>query len=144
MVLSSLSFSPLVGSAKMTNSKDDFAEYPKRVRSRTQEPHTTFELVEERKSGGGVYTTQPGGSHATPTGRIFIRFADGLDVADRAAEIEAAGYKIAETLAYATNAAWLTERSGSIGRALAGIKKLESIRDVENVEPQMLTKREAK
>ena len=125
----------------MTNSKDDFAEYPKSIRNRTQEPHTTYELVNERK---GVYATQPGGSHATPSGRIFIRFADGIDVADRVTEIEKAGYKIVETLAYATNAAWLTERSGSIGKALAGIKKLESIRDVENVEPQMLTKRVAK
>lgn len=130
----------------MTTSKDDFAEYPRKVRSRTQEPNTVYKLVEKSSTGNDriAYTSQPEGSPAVPTGRVFIRFEDGLKVADRSTEIEDAGYKIAEKIDYAENAAWLSERSGSIARALAGIEKLESIKGVENVEPQMLMKRAAK
>lgn len=130
----------------MTSSKNKFADYPRSVRSRTHAPHTIFELVTERVEADDrvVYTVQPGGSVAIPTGRIFIRFADGVNVADRTSDIENAGYKIAEKIDYAKNAAWLSEESGSIAKALAGIENLESIKGVENVEPQMLMKRVAK
>lgn len=130
----------------MTTSRDDFAEYPRKVRSRTLEPYTVYELVTERSGENErvVYTSQPGGSPAVPSGRIFIRFEDGINVADRKPEIEKAGYKIAENIAYAENAAWLSERSGSVAKALVGIEKLERINGVENVEPQMLMKRAAK
>ncbi len=135
----------------MTLSKDNFAEYPRQVRSRTEEPHTIYDLVTEvdhdagrTSEGRAVYRSVPGGSLADPTGRIFIRFANGVDVADRESDIEKAGYKIAEKIDYAENAAWLVERSGSIGRSLSGIEKLERIKDVDNVEPQMLMKRASK
>ena len=133
-------------SADMTTSQDDFAEYPRKVRSRTRAPYVVYELVEERSHGSDrvVYATQPEGSAAVPTGRIFIRFEDGIDVAEREGEIEKAGYRIAEKIAYAENAAWLRERSGSVAKALTGIEKLEKIKGVENVEPQMLTSRVSK
>ena len=72
---------------------------------------------------------------------MFIRFANGVSISERSAEIEKAGYKIVEKIDYAENAGWLADRSGSIAKALVGIEKLESIKDVENVEPQMLMKR---
>lgn len=85
-----------------------------------------------------VYTLHPGGSMAVPTGQVFIRFADGVNVEERREEIETAGYKIAQKLDYAPNAAWLRASSGSIAEALSGIDKLQKLKDVENVEPQML------
>lgn len=131
--------------------KDKFAEYPSRIRSRTQEPNQVYEIVTAEDdasgadtAGGAIYRMQPGGSTAKPTGRVFIRLTDGINISERSDEIEKAGYEIAEKIDYAPNAGWLTERSGSVAKALAGIEKLESIKDVENVEPQMLMKRVAK
>ena len=88
-----------------------------------------------------VYSPQSGGaarSMAVPTGRVFIRFADGVKVGDRETEIRKAGYAVDQKLDYAPNAAWLSARSGSIADALNGISALQKIGDVENVEPQML------
>lgn len=85
-----------------------------------------------------VYELKPGGSPAVPTGLVFIRFREGVDVASRQPDIERTGYEIAQTLPYASNAAWLRAGSGSVADALAGISKLESLPDLENVEPQML------
>ena len=131
--------------------KDKFAEYPSKIRSRTEEPNQVYEIVSAEDDASGddtageaIYRIHPGGSTAKPTGRVFIRFADAVNISERAGEIEKAGYEIAEKIAYAPNAGWLTERSGSVAKALAGIEKLESIKDVENVEPQMLMKRVAK
>ena len=91
---------------------------------------------------GPVYTLQPRGTPAVPTGRVFIRFKEGLPVEARLQEIERAGYEIAQRLEYAPHAAWLRARSGEIADALTRIPALEQIADVENVEPQMLMQRE--
>ena len=85
-----------------------------------------------------VYALHPGGSMAVPTGQVFIRFADGVKVEDRSEEIEKAGYEVAQKLDYAPNAAWLHASSGSIADGLNAIDKLQKLKDVENVEPQML------
>jgi hypothetical protein len=90
---------------------------------------------------GPVYAAQPGGTTAVPTGQIFIRFKDGVQVEDRRTQIEQAGYEITQRVEYAPQAAWLQSRSGEIADALAGIQALEKIADVENVEPQMLMQR---
>ena len=85
-----------------------------------------------------VYERHPGGSPAVPTGLVFIRFREGVDVASRQREIERAGYEVAQSPPFASNAAWLRARSGKIADALTGIPKLEALPEVENVEPQML------
>ena len=85
-----------------------------------------------------VYSLVPGGSPAVPTGLVFIRFAEGVPVDTLKKEIEGAGYEVAESLAYAPNAAWLRARSGEIEDALTGLKALEKLPQVESVEPQML------
>ncbi len=87
---------------------------------------------------GPVYTLQPGGAPAVPTGLVFIRLRNGLPIDGSEAEIKKAGYEIAERVEYASNAAWLRARSGNIADALKGIERLKSMPDVENVEPQML------
>ena len=85
-----------------------------------------------------VYSLEPGGSLAVPTGLIFIRLRDGLAIDERLEEIKRAGFEITERLAYAPNAVWLRANSNLIADALKGIDKLKEIPDVENVEPQML------
>lgn len=85
-----------------------------------------------------VYGLQPSGLPAVPTGRVFVRFAAGVQAESRRQEINRAGYEVVESLAYAPHAAWLRARSGDIADALAGIPQLEQLPDVENVEPQML------
>jgi hypothetical protein len=88
-----------------------------------------------------VYSQQSSGapgSMAVPTGRVFIRFADAIKVADREAQIRNARYELDQKLDYAPNAAWLRARSGNIADALNGIASLRKIADVKNVEPQLL------
>lgn len=85
-----------------------------------------------------VYALLAGGSPAVPTGLIFLRLAEGAPVAEYKEAIKGAGYVVAESLAYAPNAAWLRARSDNIADALTGVKALEELPDVESVEPQML------
>lgn len=87
-----------------------------------------------------VYTLT-GGSLAVPTGLVFIRFAENVDVESQQAAINQAGYEVAQKLAYAPNAAWLRAKSGKLSDAFPGIRQLEAIPNVENVEPQMLMER---
>ncbi len=86
-----------------------------------------------------VYSLIPNGSPSVPTGLSFIRFGEGIAVSDREAELQQAGYEIASTVSYAPNAAWIRARSGKIADGLAGLKALEKLPGVENVEPQMLS-----
>ncbi|MEH2007405.1 hypothetical protein [Nostoc sp.] len=85
-----------------------------------------------------IYTLQPNGSVAVPTGLVFIRFAEGVDVESEHEVINRAGYKVVQSLDYAPHAAWLRAQSGNIVDAIAGIRQLEAIPKVENIEPQML------
>ena len=88
-----------------------------------------------------VYTLQPNGSLAVPTGLVFIRFAEGVDVESQREVINQAGYEVEQSLDYAPQAAWLRAQSGNIVDAIAGISQLEAIPNVENVELQMLMER---
>lgn len=91
-----------------------------------------------------VYQLQPSGPLAVPTGKVYIRFAEGIEAASRRGEIERAGYEIVKTSQYVPHTAWLQSTSGSIAQSLSNIHALESLADVENVEPQMLTARMAR
>ncbi len=102
------------------------------------EPDNTTRLTSTQATIGPIYTLQPDGSLAVPTGMVFIRFAEKVDVESHREAIEQAGYQIAQTLSYAPHAAWVRAQSGKISDALTGISKLEAIPNVENVEPQML------
>jgi hypothetical protein len=88
-----------------------------------------------------IYTLEPNGSFAVPTGLVFIRFAEGVDVDLQREVINRAGYEVAQSLSYAPHTAWLRAKSGKIVDAIAGISQLEAIAKVENVEPQMLMER---
>ena len=88
-----------------------------------------------------VYSQRPSGSTAVPTGLVFIRFRDGIVPETRRRQIAEAGYEIAQSLAYASNTAWLRARSGRAAEALHSLALLEQLPEVENVEPQMLRER---
>lgn len=91
-----------------------------------------------------VFALGGGGSLAVPTGRVFVRFAEGENVARRAKDIADAGYEIEESPSYAPQAAWLRARSGDTVEALRGVAILERLAGIENVEPQMLMEAERK
>jgi hypothetical protein len=91
-----------------------------------------------------VYSTGASGSLAVPTGRILVRFDDDVNADSKKAELKKAGYKIAQILSYAPNAAWLEASSGGVTSALSNIKKLEQLANVQNVEPQFLSARAAR
>lgn len=91
-----------------------------------------------------VYSLQPSGPLAVPTGKVFIRFAQSVEAASRRREIENAGYEIVQLSQYTPHTAWLQSTSGTIAPSLSNIHALESLPDVENVEPQMLTLREVR
>jgi len=81
---------------------------------------------------------------AVPTGRVFVRFRDDVPVSARRGDIERAGYRFVQTLAYAPSAAWLEADDGRVSSALANIGRLEALSDVVNVEPQLLASRAAR
>ena len=91
-----------------------------------------------------VYTLQPGGLPAVPTGQVFISFKDGMTASERRPEIERAGYVIVRSLDYAPQAAWLKARTGKIEDALSGLGALELIADLVTIEPQMLIQKSSR
>ena len=88
-----------------------------------------------------AYALAPAGPLSAPSGLVFIRFEDGIVVADRKAEIARAGYILVKRVSQAPNAAWLAATSRRVADALEGIERLEQIPNVANVEPQMLSER---
>jgi hypothetical protein len=105
------------------------------------EAENAIRLASTTGTFGPIYTLQADGSLAVPTGLVFIRFVEGIEVESHREAIKQSGYEIAQSLSYAPQAAWLRAQSGNILDALVGISKLESIPNVENVEPQMLMER---
>jgi hypothetical protein len=105
------------------------------------EPENAIRLTSTTGTLGPIYTLQADGTLAVPTGLVFIRFVEGVEVESHREAIKQAGYEIAQSLSYAPHAAWLRAQSGNILDALVGISKLEAIPNVENVEPQMLMER---
>ena len=91
-----------------------------------------------------VYSLQPSGPLAVPTGQIFIRFHEGVVAASHHAEIVREGYEIVKISPYTPHTAWLKSANSNIAQSLTNIPALEKLHDVENVEPQMLTPRETR
>jgi hypothetical protein len=85
-----------------------------------------------------VYALGCGGPPAVPTEVVFVRFASGTDAVARRAELAKAGYEIVEVPVYAPNAAWVCAASGEPADALARLDRIETLPDVENVEPNFL------
>jgi hypothetical protein len=92
----------------------------------------------------GVYRERGSQDFAVPTGRVFLRFADGMAARSREAAIAAAGYRLLAVPDYAENAAWVDSTDGEIISALRGLDRLAAIPDVVKVEPQLLSPRALK
>lgn len=88
---------------------------------------------------GPVYRRVPGGGLAVPTGRVLVRFSEGVAADEQRDELARAGYAVEEILGYAPHAAWVRAGSGQIADALRDLPRLEGLAQVEHVEPQLLS-----
>src|SRR5262245_13261745 len=93
---------------------------------------------------GPVYSAGPDGPLAVPTGRVFVRLAEGVRPEHRRKQFEAAGFHVDQTLSYAPNAAWLRPSTGGVAQALPALTGLRDVPDVVHVEPQLLFERSLK
>src|SRR5262245_2441037 len=89
-------------------------------------------------SVSAVYALAPHGAPVVPTGRVLVRFAEGVAASERDALFSREGFVVVEPLPYAPNAAWVTAASGGMPAALGGVAALEAMPGVVNVERQML------
>ena len=87
-----------------------------------------------------VYALEPNGPLAVPTGLVFVRFKEGINAETQDQALASAGYTITDIPPYATHTAWVRHQSEDIAAALTHLSSLETLSDVVNVEPQMLTK----
>ncbi len=76
---------------------------------------------------------------AVPTGKVFVRFAEGEHAVDHAQDLQRAGYEIIEVPVYAPNAAWVRARDRDPASALSHLEDLEKLPGVENVEPEFIS-----
>ena len=88
-----------------------------------------------------VYSLRPGGRPAVPTGRVFIRFAEHIRADSRREALAQAGYRIVDLPAYAPQAAWVESAEDGVAASLAGLARLQTLAEIVNVEPEMLTPR---
>lgn len=87
---------------------------------------------------GPVYL-QPGGALVVPTGRAFVRFAEGERPDRHTDDLRAAGFELEEVPSYAPHAAWVRPAGGGVVEGLQLLERLERLPGVESVEPQLLT-----
>lgn len=81
-----------------------------------------------------VYAFADDDTPAIPTGRVFVTVAGDVDIASSIGS----HYSIESRPPYASNAAWLVARDGTIACALSNLEALMAADGIESVEPQML------
>src|SRR5688572_592190 len=86
-----------------------------------------------------VYRAQPSGAFAIPTGRVWVRFAEGVEATQQREAMAKLGFSIEESPSWAPQAAWVRASSGKIADTLAATARLSALPKVEQVEPQILT-----
>lgn len=86
-----------------------------------------------------VYRAQPSGAFAIPTGRIWVRFAEGVKATLQREALAKLGFSLEESPSWAPQAAWVRASSGKIADTLAAAARLSVLPKVEQVEPQILT-----
>jgi hypothetical protein len=87
-----------------------------------------------------VYALEPNGPFAVPTGLVFVRFKEEIKAETQYQTLASIGYTIIDIPLYAPYSAWVRQKSEDIAAALTNLSSLETLSDVVNVEPQMLTK----
>jgi hypothetical protein len=88
-----------------------------------------------------VYVDRASRTLIVPTGRVFVRFAEGIEARANEPALARASYRIAALIDYAPNAAWVEAEDGDVAAALRGLDRLAAIAGVVNVEPQLLSVR---
>lgn len=91
-----------------------------------------------------VYVEPGSGQQMIPSGRVFVRFAEGVAAESRREGLRAAGYRVLAIPSYAPHAAWVEAMDGDPAKSLAGLARLEALGQVANVEPQWLMRRSAR
>jgi len=85
-----------------------------------------------------VYRAQPSGMLAVATGRLWVRFAEGIDATQKREKVEKVGCSLEELPPWTASGAWVRASSGKVADALAASAVLQKLPGVEHVEPQML------
>jgi hypothetical protein len=85
-----------------------------------------------------VYRAQPSGMLAVATGRLWVRFAEGIDATQMREKVEKVGCSLEELPPWTARGAWVRASSGKVADALAAAALLERLPGVEHVEPQIL------
>ncbi|PYK66779.1 MAG: hypothetical protein DME50_04510 [Verrucomicrobia bacterium] len=85
-----------------------------------------------------VYRAQPSGMLAVATGRLWVRFAEGIDATQKREKVEKVGCSLEELPPWTARGAWVRASSGKAVDALAAAAVLAGLPGVEHVEPQML------
>src|SRR5262249_2727942 len=87
-----------------------------------------------------VYSLQPDGPLAVPTGRVFVPMGSDRSFAHHQQDFRESGYAINHAVPCAANAGWLRSVSSAFAASLPGWHNLWSISGMEHAEPQMLRK----
>jgi hypothetical protein len=93
----------------------------------------------ERDRAGPVYRRRPDGEIVIPTGRVLVRFAQGVRAEEHREDLARAGYVLETTLRYAPQAIWVRARDGDIAGGLRNLQRLRELPGVEQLEAQMLS-----
>ncbi|HQZ38095.1 MAG TPA: hypothetical protein PLH72_03555 [Vicinamibacterales bacterium] len=116
-----------------------------------EDAHASFAIYRTEHEAGRavspaapVYAAGREGPLAVPTGRVFVRLAEGVGASEQRTQFASAGFEIEQTLSYAPNAAWLRPASGDIAQALQSLDTLRALAQVVHVEPQLLLQRALK
>ena len=75
---------------------------------------------------------------AVATGRLWVRFAEGIDATQKREKVEKVGCSLEELPPWTARGAWVRASSGKAVDALAAAAVLAGLPGVEHVEPQML------
>lgn len=86
-----------------------------------------------------VYALEPHGVPAVPTGKLFIRLEEHIRAEEKRDILETMGYQIIDIPPYAPYTCWVSAHPDSLTTSLSHLSKLQTIADIRNIEPQMLT-----
>lgn len=97
---------------------------------------TRYELVSDEPSGKPKYRAESG-QVAVPTGRLFVRFAEGVDAAAQEHALEKLGMRVDNAVEWAPHTLWCAASDGTVASALEALTDVQGLPRVERVEPEL-------